>query len=91
MSGEKDEDVQSGVMVIREVKFPEKVGECDSELWTEGLAFCLRKETSSFVPEKEAMAAVQENCSSGKEGKVAFRTSPFLSQWHYCTAELLFY
>lgn len=46
-------------MAINNAKFPEKVGGCVSALWTEGLAFCLRKETSLFITE-EGMAEVRE-------------------------------
>lgn len=47
-------------MAINNGKFPEKMGGCVSGLRTEGLAFCLRKETSLFITEKRGMAEVRE-------------------------------
>lgn len=58
VGGGKDEDVQSDVMNDDQRR---------QALWTKGLAFCPRKETSSFITEKkEVVAGMQEICDNRK-------------------------
>lgn len=67
-------------MAINKGKFPEKVGGCVSGLWTEGLAFCLRKETSLFITEKEGDGRSEGDWGQ-QQSKVTLSMSS-ISQWH---------